>query len=162
MDPIAHISIGLMAKSVAPKAPVWALVAATQVPDLLFFVFQAAGVEHQAITQTSLSQGITYQTLGLIAWSHGLFMGLVWSVVVAGIAWLFSRHARTSAVIGLMVLGHCLLDWIVYPNVPLFLDGSPFVGLGLATSGPGFIAGTILEIALVVTALVAAYRLWKK
>lgn len=37
MDPIAHSSIGLLAKPIAPKAPLVILLAATQVPDILFF-----------------------------------------------------------------------------------------------------------------------------
>ena len=45
MDPLAHASIGLMARPIAPKSPLWALLAATQVPDLLAFGFQATGIE---------------------------------------------------------------------------------------------------------------------
>jgi len=33
MDPLAHASIGLMVKPFAPKAPIWVLLAATQVVD---------------------------------------------------------------------------------------------------------------------------------
>ncbi len=44
MSPLAHASIGLMAKSVAPKAHLGVLLFATQVPDLLFYAFEAAGI----------------------------------------------------------------------------------------------------------------------
>jgi hypothetical protein len=33
--------------------------------------------------------------------------------------------------------------------MPLFLDDSPMIGLGLITSGPGLILGILLEIALI-------------
>lgn len=109
-SPFAHASIGLFSKSAAPKAPLWALIAATQVPDLLFFVFEAAGIEHPAETQTRLSRGLTYLSPGQIQWSHGLVMCLVWSVVTGLIAYLFLRDRRASAVVGGMVFSHWLLD----------------------------------------------------
>ncbi len=37
MEPLAHVSVGLIAKPFAPKAPIRALLAATAVPDLLSF-----------------------------------------------------------------------------------------------------------------------------
>ncbi len=81
MDPIAHASIALLAKPVVPRAPLWALVAAAEVPDALFFAFEAAGLEHQAVTRLDFSQGLTYISPPLIPWSHGLFMCIVWSVL---------------------------------------------------------------------------------
>ncbi|MCL5997541.1 MAG: hypothetical protein M1546_16015 [Chloroflexi bacterium] len=149
MDPLAHASIGLMAKSIVPKAPLWALLAATQVPDLLCFGFMAAGVEHGAVTQLDFEHGLQYLSPSSIPWSHGLFMCIVWSIVVAAIAFVFYRDRRTSIVIGLMVFSHWVLDFIVYLNIPLFFDNSQLIGLGLITSGPGLMIGIILEIGLI-------------
>ncbi len=154
MSPLAHASIGVFAKPAVPKASVWVLVAATQVPDVLFFAFEAAGIEHQAVTQTSFSQGITYLSPALIPWSHGLLMCAVWSVLVAAVAYLFYKDYRTSAIVGAMVFSHWLLDAIVYNNLPLFFADSPQIGLGLATSGPGFVVGVGLEAALVIGGIV--------
>ncbi len=149
MDPLAHASIGLMAKSFAPKAPLWALLAATQVPDLLCFGFMATGLEHGAVTQLDLNNGLQYLAPSFIPWSHGLFMSIVWSVVVAGIAFLFLRDRRTSIIIGLMTFSHWVLDFIVYLQIPIFFDNSQWTGLGLITSGPGLIVGIILELGLI-------------
>ena len=149
MDPLAHASIGLMAKPIASKAPLLVLLAATQIPDLLFFGFEAAGMEHQAVTQVDLNQGLTYLSQPSLAWSHGVSMCILWSVLAAAITYPFFRDRRTSLVIGLMVFSHWLLDFIVSPNLPLFLGGSPVVGLGLITSGPGLVAGVILEVVLI-------------
>lgn len=161
MDPIAHASIGLMAKPAAPKAPLWVLLVATEVPDLLFFAFEAAGIEHQAVTHFDFSHGLTYLSPALIPWSHGLFMCIIWSVVAAAIAFLFYRDRRTSIVVGLMVFSHWVLDFIAWPNLPLLFDGSPLVGLGLATSGPGTIIGIILEIGLIAGGI-AIYLITRK
>ena len=150
MDPFAHAAIGVAAAQlVAPKAPIWVLAAATAIPDLLFFGFQAAGMEHKAKTHLDLRKGLSYLSPASIPWSHGLFMNVVWSVVVAAIAFPFYRDLRTSIVVGLMVFSHWVLDFIVYPNLSLLFDGSPLVGLGLITTGSGFIIGMILELGLI-------------
>ena len=149
MDPLAHASIGLMVKPIASKAPLWALLAATQVPDLLSFAFMAAGIEHGAITQLDFEHGLQYLSPPMIPWSHGFFMSIVWSVVVAAIALFFCRDRRTSIAIGLMVFGHWMLDFVVYLNIPLFFSNSQVIGLGLITSPLGLIAGIILEIGLI-------------
>ncbi len=149
MEPLAHASIGLMAKPIAPKAPLWALVAAPQVPDLLYFGFRAAGIENPGVSAMDYSQGLGISSPPFYPWSHGLFMCLAWSVIVAAIAFFFCRDRRTSIVIGAMVLSHWVLDFIVYSTLPLFLENSQLVGLGLLKSGPGIVAGIILEISLI-------------
>jgi membrane-bound metal-dependent hydrolase YbcI (DUF457 family) len=154
MSPFAHASISLMAKPAFPTAPLLAMLAATQVPDLLFFAFEAAGIEHQAVTELTLSEGITYLSPASLAFSHGFLMCIVWSVLAATIAYVIARNRRISAIVALMVMSHWLLDFIVYNNLPIFLEGSPEVGLGLVTSGAGFIGGMALEFVLIVAGIV--------
>jgi membrane-bound metal-dependent hydrolase YbcI (DUF457 family) len=155
MDPVAHASVGLMVKCGAPGTSVWALLAATQVPDLLSFGFMAVGMERGAETVLDFEHGLRYLSLPSIGWSHGLLMCVVWSLLVAAIAFVFCRDRRASALIGVMVLSHWALDTIVYPYMPLAFDGSPWIGLGLITSGTGLIAGILLEIVLIAGGLVA-------
>jgi hypothetical protein len=45
MSPIGYFAVGLMAKRVAPKVPLGILLLTTEVLDLLFFLFLAAGIE---------------------------------------------------------------------------------------------------------------------
>ncbi len=153
MGPFGHFAIGLTAKPAAPKTPLWVLLAATEAPDLLFFVFQIAGIE-QAAWSMDLSRGVEIVTPPSIPWSHGLFMNVVWAVVAAALAFYFYRDRRTSAVMGLAVFSHWVLDFIVHvPDLPLLFDGSPLVGLGLWASGPGFIIAMILEIGMFIGGL---------
>lgn len=161
MDPLAHASIGLMAKPIAPKAPLWALLAATQVPDLLSFGFSAAGVETPGVSTMDFDQGLRIISPPFYPWSHGLFMCIVWSVVVAGISFLFIRDRRTSFVIGSMVFSHWVLDFIVYSTLPIFFDNSYLVGIGLLRSRPGVVAAIILEILLIAGGIVI-YSLTRK
>ena len=85
MDPVAHASIALMARPAAPKAHPLVLIAATQVPDLLFFAFEAAGIEHQAVTKMDFRRGLTYLSPARIPWSHGLTACIVWSAVAGAL-----------------------------------------------------------------------------
>jgi hypothetical protein len=146
--------MGLMARPLVPKVPLPVLILATQVPDLLFFGFEAAGIEHQAQTEIDTQQGLTYIDKGKMHWSHGLLMNIIWSTLAAAIAFVLKRNRRTSIVIGGLIFSHWLLDFIVYPHLPLTSKDSPKVGLGLLTSGPGLMLGMLLEFALLLVGTV--------
>jgi hypothetical protein len=149
MGPPGHLGIGFAAKSAAPKAPLWVLLVATETLDLLSFLFMAVGIESMGVTTADLNRGIQILTPASIAWSHGLLMSVVWSVLAGAIAYLFYRDRRTGIVVGLLVLSHWVLDLIVHlPDLPLLFDGSPLLGLGLWGSGPGLVISGILELVL--------------
>jgi hypothetical protein len=144
-----HLAIGFAAKPAAPKAPLWILLVATEVFDLLTFGFEAIGIETFASSRTDLNQGVIISSPASIPWSHGLFMCIVWSLLAAAITFLIYRERRTSAVIGLVVFSHWVLDFIVHPpELPILFNGSPTLGLGLWSSGTGLIISIILELSL--------------
>ena len=127
-----HIGVGLAAKRVAPKAPLGVLLLAATVIDVLCGVFMLTGIE-----------GIDASGASSIPWSHGLFMGVVWSLAGFAVTFLISRDRRTGIVVGLLVFSHWVLDWISHPmgmgrelppDLPLLFEGSPKVGLGLYNS----------------------------
>ncbi len=149
MGPPGHLAIGFVAKRAVPKAPLWILLVATEIPDLLCFAFQAVGIESMGVITMDWNQGIQILTPGSIPYSHGLFTCLAWSVVAVALAYLFYRDRRTSIVIGLALFSHWVLDFIVHlPDLPLLFDGSPLLGLGLWGSGPGLVISGILEFIL--------------
>jgi membrane-bound metal-dependent hydrolase YbcI (DUF457 family) len=163
MSPLGHLAIGFAAKPFAPLAPLWALLLASEVPDLLFLGLEAAEIEYQAITQKDLNQGLQMISLGYNPWSHGLFMTAVWAILVGGIAFLFFRNRRTSIVLWLLVLSHWVLDFLVHPpELPLLFDGSPLVGLGLWSSGFGLIISVILEVVLLAVGIAIYLRTRKR
>jgi hypothetical protein len=158
----AHFGVAFAARPLAPKAPLWALLVAGEALDLLCFGFIAAGIESMGVSQTDLANGIQILTAPSLAWSHGLFMSLVWSALVAGIAFLALRDRRASATVGFVVFSHWLLDFLVHPRyLPLFFAGSPTLGLGLWGSGPGFIAAAILDIGLFIGGVIV-YIFWRR
>jgi len=155
---IGHLAPGFVAKSTAPKVPLWVFLLAGETNDLLYFAFTAIGIEKPATTTMDFNQGVRYLTQGSIPWSHGFFMSVVWSVVVAGIAFLFWRNRRVSTLFGMVVFSHWALDFLMHSNLPLLFDGSPFVGLGLENSGPGFLFITIFDLVILAVGIAVYFR----
>jgi hypothetical protein len=130
MGPPGHFAIALTAKAAAPKLPLWILLVASEILDLLCFGFIAIGIEHVAPDPA-------------LAWSHGLFMSIVWSAIAAATGLLLYRDRTAGILLGLVVLSHWVLDFIAHsPDLPLLFNGSPLVGLGLENS---ILFGIILE-----------------
>ncbi|MBC8505009.1 MAG: hypothetical protein ISR58_12475 [Anaerolineales bacterium] len=148
MGPIGHLGIGFAAKPVSPKAPLWVLLVASEVLDILSFVFVAIGFEEVSMNLSEFIQG---NTVISVPWSHGLGMSVLWSLLATTITFLIYRDRRTASIIGLVVFSHWVLDFIVHtPDLPLFFSGSPLVGLGLWKTNTGLIFSFILEIVLMV------------
>jgi hypothetical protein len=162
MDPIAHASVALMIKPLAPKAPLWALILATEFPDILFFGLEAAGIEHQAITKVDFINGTQYITQPQLAWSHGLLTCIAWSLIAIIISRIFTRDRRVNVALGLMVFSHWLLDALAYSNLPIGLEGSPEIGAGLVNSGFGMILGMVLEVTLILGGIIVYWRFRKR
>lgn len=157
-----HLGIGLAAKPVIPKAPLWVLLVASEALDLLSAMFIAVGIERMAVSQIDFEHGIQTITPGSVPWSHGLFMSVVWSLFFAAIAYLVFKDWKTSGMIGLVTFSHWILDFIVHsPDLPILFSNSPELGLGLWTSGPGLILSIILELALLIGG-VAIYLVARK
>ena len=144
-----HLGIGFAAKTVSPELPLWAYLVGSEGLDLLSFVFLSTGMERFASYEITIEKGIETLAPGSIPWSHGLFMSVIWSILAAIGIYLITRNHKTSSVFGLVVFSHWILDFIVHPpDLPIFFEGSPLLGLGLWSSGPGLIVSFILEVVL--------------
>lgn len=153
-----HLGVGFAAKVAAPKLFLLVLLIASEALDLLSLLFISLGIEDPGISQIDLSQGVQIIVPGSIAWSHGLFMSIVWSLVFGLITFLVFKDRRAGLIIGLVVFSHWVLDFIVHaPDLPLLFESSPKVGLGLWTSGPGLIFSILLEIVLLAGGIVVYF-----
>lgn len=148
MSGIGHLAAGFAAKPLAPNVPLWALLAASETNEILYFVFSSTGIEPKAALTMDFAHGVRYLTSDVNPWSHGLFMSVVWSVLAGSIAYLLYRDKRTAGVMGLVVFSHWLLDFLMHSNLPLLFGNSPLLGLGLENSGPGLILMTVLDLIL--------------
>lgn len=148
MSAIGHFAAGFAAKPGAPKIPLAVLVIAGETNDILYFLFSKAGIEQSAPFTMDFTQGVRYLGAATNPWSHGLLMSIVWSLADALIALLIFRDRRSAGILGLVVISHWGLDFLMHSNLPLLFDDSRLVGLGLENSGPGMIFMTILDIVL--------------
>lgn len=129
MPAIAHIGVGFAAKRITPSIPVIYLIIAAEFIEIVFFVLVAAGIE--SMPQPDKSPFSPY--------SHGVFMGIIWSLVAAWLTFLLSKNRKVSIVIGILVLSHTFLDIIASPKLafyptdtqmPVFFNDSFSIGLG--------------------------------
>ncbi|MFX0063422.1 MAG: hypothetical protein ACFFC7_14695 [Candidatus Hermodarchaeota archaeon] len=129
-----HIGVGLAVKPVAPKAMLWVLLVSGLLLDLFFAVFEIIGFEAEGAPPP---------------WSHGLFMSLIWSIAALVIVFLYYRDLWTSAVIGLLVFSHWVLDFISWTTpLPLLFSSSPsIIGLGLSHS---YVLEAIVEFSMLI------------
>lgn len=149
MGPPGHFGVALAAKPLVPEAPLWTLLVASETLDILSFGFISLGLERMAVTKVDLQHGIQTITPGSVPYSHGLLMSIIWSILFGAVSYIFFRNRRISIILGLVVFSHWILDFIVHiPDLPLFLEGSPLLGLGLWGSGLGLIASSIIEFTL--------------
>lgn len=127
---IGHFGISFAAKKFAPKVSLATLFIATQFVDILWPFLLVLGVEKVAVTP-GYTKTNAFEFLHF-PYTHSLFMGLVWGVIVGGIHWLVKHDKRSALVIGFCVLSHWLLDVIVHiADLPLSPFGNYKVGFGL-------------------------------
>lgn len=123
---IGHFATALGAKALAPRAPLWTLVGASQLLDVAFSGFLIAGLERYSVDPALPGNQLVLEHM---PWSHSLPAAILWAVL-ATVAARALVPWRTAGVIGAVVFGHWLLDWLVHrPDLGLWFTG-PKVGLG--------------------------------
>jgi hypothetical protein len=126
---VGHYAAAMAAKAIEPKAPMWTLAAASQLIDIGWSSFIIAGVEHARVDPSLPGSTLVLYDM---PWTHSLPAVLVWSIAGALLVKLLLRLPWwASAVVGLTVLSHWVLDYLVHrPDLPLW-PGGESVGLGL-------------------------------
>jgi len=140
-----HYSAAFAAKAAEPRAPLWVLLVAAQLVDIVWGPFVLLGIE-----QASLDTRLPSNALDLVymPYTHSLVGSLAWSALafVAARRWL-GLPRRAALAVAATVTSHWLLDWVVHrPDLTLGFGGAK---LGLAIWNHPF-AAYLLEVALVV------------
>ena len=151
---LPHFGAAFAGKAVARRPNLGWLIAACQLPDLLWPVFVLAGWERLALDPGNTA----YTPLDFqhYPWSHSLLMVVVWGLALAALYYLRARDRRGAVVIGAVVVSHWVLDWISHgPDMPLVPWSDARYGLGLWNSVP---ATLLVEIGVFALAVYAYLR----
>ncbi|HEY3203572.1 MAG TPA: hypothetical protein VGL03_07915 [Thermoanaerobaculia bacterium] len=129
---LGHFGLGLAGKRLAPMLSLGTLFLAVQFADLLFWILALLGVEHFRISPGATAVSpfdfydypISHSLVGLVGWG-----------LLVGVAYLLVRGNGVAAlVVGLGIVSHWLLDFVVHrPDMPVMPRG-PYLGLGLWNS----------------------------
>ena len=128
---IGHYAPALVLKGKYKAAGLGALFIAVQFVDILFFPFDLLGLERY-----SIEHGYTeasHLNLAYYPYTHGLLSTLIWAALGYLLyKYVFNSSKGAAIAISLAVISHWVMDLIVHTkDLPLLLDNSPKVGLGL-------------------------------
>jgi hypothetical protein len=128
-----HFGLAAAVKSRQPQVPLWSLMLATQLLDVVFLVLYFVGVE--SFRPREGTNGGYGNFVFTADYSHSLVGSLGISLVALVAAWAFWGR-RNGLVIGVMVFSHWLIDIFVHHGDMAILPGQwaddlPRVGLGL-------------------------------
>ena len=122
-----HFAAAIAAKAVAPRAPLWVYIGASQLVDIIWSGLIIAGIEKVGFDETLKGSPLD---LSFMPYTHSLPAAIGWSLLAA----LLARRwwpGGTAAMIGLVTFSHWLTDLLVHrPDLPLGFTG-PKLGLGL-------------------------------
>ena len=135
MAALAHAAVGFAAKRLTPSTPLWVLLVAVYVVDIVWAMFWLAGLDYFP------QPGIEVPA----PWSHSLTMACLLSLGAAAVAPLFTANRRLWLLIGTLVFSHWLMDFITQPmraafpgagfRMRVFFTPSPTIeGFGLYSS----------------------------
>jgi hypothetical protein len=154
---LGHYGVAFALKRAEPKLSLGTLFLAVQLADLLWGVFLLLGWERVRIdpgfTAVTPLQFLEYPI------SHSLVGMTIWALVGAAVYYSWptrdtSRHWQAAALVGVAILSHFLLDFLVHaPDLPVWGQDSPKLGLGLWNNP----AATLLLELVTLAAGVAVY-----
>jgi hypothetical protein len=128
---VGHYGISFAARDLAPSLPVWLLFIAVQLVDIVWAVLIMLGIEKVRIVPGFT--GTNPLDLYYMPYTHSLLAALLWALAAA-ILYRFIKRPnglQAAAVLGIAVLSHWVLDYLVHvPDLPLY-DNQYKVGLGL-------------------------------
>jgi hypothetical protein len=131
---VGHYSASFIAKGLEPRASLALLFIAAQFLDFIFFPLVLFNIEALDMHQNATAS--THFFLPFMPWSHSLWAGAFWSLIVFIIAHRYLNTSKTTALLlSLVTLSHWLLDLIVHtPDLAvwrIFSIDSVKLGFGL-------------------------------
>lgn len=143
---IGHDAVAFVAKPAAPRVSLGTTFLAVNWLDLVWPIFLLIGIERVEIDPTL--PRLAPLDFAHYPWTHSLLFAALWGVGFGAVHFAFRRSVAAAVLLGLLVLSHWLLDFVVHvPDLPLY-PGGPRVGLELWRSVPGAVGLELLLFAL--------------
>lgn len=128
---VGHYGTAFAAKGIEPRAPLWLLLLAAQLLDVLWAIFLCLGIERARLDPALPSNPLV---LEFMPYTHSLAAALLWTVFVyfATVRRLPGpAPVRPAFAVAAVVASHWLLDFVVHRPDLAVLAGPPKLGLGL-------------------------------
>jgi hypothetical protein len=124
---VGHYAAALAAKAAQPKAPLWTYVLAAQLVDVGWSVLIITGAERLRFDPSLPGSSLV---LDHMPYTHSLPAAVLWAVAAGLLAtWALKLPRGAGIAVGLTVLSHWGLDFLVHrPDLALWFGG-PKVGL---------------------------------
>jgi len=134
---IGHHAVAFATKAAAPRVGLGTLFLATMWIDLIWPILLLLHVEIVQIMPGDTR--FTPFAFVYYPYTHSLLAAALWSIGFGAVYFAVKRDRGAALIVGLVVLSHWVLDFVVHrPDLPLYLDRMK-VGLGLWN----FVAGTL-------------------
>ena len=130
---LGHYGVGFATKKMGPRASLGTYMMAAVFLDLLWPIFLLLGLEHVKIDPgNTVVTPLNFYDYPL---THSLLMSIIWSLLFGGVYFLIKKNKKPSVILGLCVLSHWVLDFIVHrADLPIAPGVETFFGLGLWNS----------------------------
>ena len=129
---VGHYSAAFIAKRLEPRLPLWSLLLAVQLVDVVWAVLVLLGIERATIDFSLPGNPLV---LSYMPYTHSLPATLLWSVLAGLIGMLIwsggKRKLALAVTLGFTVASHWLLDLLVHRHALALWGNSHKIGLGL-------------------------------
>jgi hypothetical protein len=123
-----HYAPAFLGKAGAREAPLWALLLAAQLVDVVHMILLLLGLERTTLDPTLPSNPLVIEH---VPYTHSLLASVGWAILVYLVAWKWLGSRRAAVVLALVTVSHWFLDLIVHrPDLTLY-GVAPKLGLGL-------------------------------
>lgn len=102
-----HYAASFAGKRAQPVVPLWVLLVAAQLVDILWGVFVLTGVERASLDYSLPSNPLVAEYM---PYTHSLLGTVVIAAVAALVVWRWLGTGRGAVVVGLVVVSHWFLD----------------------------------------------------
>ena len=148
-----HYTTAFVAKAASPSTPLWVLLLAAQLVDVLWVLAILTGVERARLDHSLASNPLD---LYYMPFTHSLAGTLVWAVVAFAVATKVLRlPAGAALLVAGVVTSHWFLDLVVHRPDLTIAGGDERVGLALWNQP---LAAYALEVVLVVASVALASK----